>query len=197
MVDPSGRPPHSVRTLDPRSLRALAHPLRIRILGTLREYGPSTASRLAERLHESSGATSYHLRQLAAHHFIEEEPGRGTARERWWRAAQQGTELGDIEEFFRHPDAEVRGALMLLMHEVATTHVRELHTWLSSVHDWPGEWWQASALSDFTLRLSPELARELNERLHALVESYRERAAEGEGTARFRVHLHAFPRADD
>ncbi|MTE21541.1 helix-turn-helix domain-containing protein [Streptomyces sp. TRM43335] len=193
----SARPEHSIRTLDPRSLRALAHPLRIRILGALREYGPSTASRLAERLHESSGATSYHLRQLAAYDFVEEEPGRGTARERWWRAAQQGTQLGDVEEYVHHPDPEVRGALMLLMHEVATTHARELNTWLGTVHEWPEEWRQASDLSDFTLRLTPELAGELNQRLHELIESYRKRAVEGEEGTRFRVHLHAFPRTED
>ncbi|MEU7461934.1 winged helix-turn-helix domain-containing protein, partial [Streptomyces griseofuscus] len=31
------------------------------------DHGPATASQLAERLGESSGATSYHLRQLADH----------------------------------------------------------------------------------------------------------------------------------
>lgn len=189
------RPP--IRSLDPRSLRALAHPLRIRILGALREYGPATASRLADRLDESSGATSYHLRQLSAHGFVEEEAGRGTARERWWRAAHRGTQVGDIEGFVRHPDPEVRGALNLLMHEVATAHARELSTWLGTVHDWPEEWWHASDLSDYTLRLTPELASELNTRLHELVESYREKAAGDERAERVRLHLHSFPRAED
>ena len=53
--------------LDARSLRGLAHPLRMRLLSALRRGGPATASQLAEKLGESSGATSYHLRQLAAH----------------------------------------------------------------------------------------------------------------------------------
>jgi DNA-binding transcriptional ArsR family regulator len=52
--------------LDPHNLRGLAHPLRVRLLGLLRSDGSSTATRLAERLGQSSGATSYHLRQLAA-----------------------------------------------------------------------------------------------------------------------------------
>jgi DNA-binding transcriptional ArsR family regulator len=39
---------------------------------------------LAQRVGESSGATSYHLRQLARHGFIEEEQRDGR-RERWWR----------------------------------------------------------------------------------------------------------------
>ncbi|NEE24033.1 helix-turn-helix transcriptional regulator, partial [Streptomyces sp. SID7982] len=54
-----------MHNVDARTLRSLAHPLRIRLLNTLREFGPATASKLGERLGESSGATSYHLRQLA------------------------------------------------------------------------------------------------------------------------------------
>ncbi|WP_344324345.1 helix-turn-helix domain-containing protein [Streptomyces macrosporus] len=191
-------PRHSVRVLDPRSLRALAHPLRIRIFDALREHGPATASRLADRLGESSGATSYHLRRLAAYGFVEEDTERGTARERWWRAAHRGTRLDDVEGLVRHPDPEVRGALTLLMHETAGRHTRELNTWLGTMHEWPEEWRQAADLSSFTLRLTPELAGELNEKLHDLIENYRERAVEDdERSERVRFHLHAFPRAED
>lgn len=63
-----------VRQLDARSLRGLAHPLRMQLLDALRFGGPATASQLAEKLGESSGATSYHLRQLAAHGFVEDAP---------------------------------------------------------------------------------------------------------------------------
>jgi len=69
--------------LDVRAVRALAHPLRLKILDLLRFEGPSTASLLAVRLGESSGATSYHLRLLAKYGYIEEAPGR-KGRERWW-----------------------------------------------------------------------------------------------------------------
>ncbi|WP_448629285.1 winged helix-turn-helix domain-containing protein [Cellulomonas soli] len=74
------------RPVDVRRLRALAHPLRTALYDAL-TTGPATASGLAERLGESSGATSYHLRQLAEHGFVEEVPGRGTGRERWWQIA--------------------------------------------------------------------------------------------------------------
>src|SRR3954471_15102943 len=66
------------------ALKALAHPLRVRLLETLSRYGAQTASNLAARLGESSGSTSYHLRQLARHGLVREVEGRGTARERWW-----------------------------------------------------------------------------------------------------------------
>ena len=58
--------------LDAGSLRGLAHPVRLRMLGLLRTEGPATATRLAARLGLNSGATSYHLRQLATHGFVVE-----------------------------------------------------------------------------------------------------------------------------
>ena len=37
----------------------------------------------------SSGATSYHLRQLGRYGLIEEDPDRGAGRERWWRRREE------------------------------------------------------------------------------------------------------------
>ena len=69
---------------DVAAVRALAHPLRLRLLDLLRFDGPATATLLAGRAGESSGSTSYHLRQLARYGFIEEAPPR-RGRERFWR----------------------------------------------------------------------------------------------------------------
>lgn len=73
-----------IRTLDAGALKALAHPLRVKIFDLLAAQGPQTASSLAAMVGETSGSTSYHLRALAAHDLIQEVEGRGTARERWW-----------------------------------------------------------------------------------------------------------------
>ena len=85
MLEPSpqGAEP-SVRVLDGDALKGLAHPLRVQIFDLLAIHGPHTASGVAERVGESSGVTSYHLRQLAKHGLVREVEGRGTARERWW-----------------------------------------------------------------------------------------------------------------
>ena len=72
-------------------LRALSHPTRLRILVRLRIEGPATATQLAQELKLNTGATSYHLRQLAEHGFIEDDRERGDARDRWWRAAHEST----------------------------------------------------------------------------------------------------------
>ncbi|WP_190200431.1 ArsR/SmtB family transcription factor [Streptomyces djakartensis] len=77
------------RVLDPEhdtaALKALTHPLRIRLLGLLRLDGPATASELAARTGESSASASYHLRVLAKYAFIAEAEHRD-GRERRWRA---------------------------------------------------------------------------------------------------------------
>ncbi|MFE6780034.1 helix-turn-helix domain-containing protein [Streptomyces sp. NPDC057702] len=189
----SPNPP--VRQLDARSLRGLAHPLRLRLLESLRHDGPATASRLAERLGESSGATSYHLRQLASYGFVGEVTGRGTARERWWQAVHEGIQVSDPQAFFEHTDPAVRGAVDLMLHEIASIHTSELATWLGSMHTWPQEWRNRGDISDFTVWLTPELTGELGQRLREVIEDYRDRVpADAEGAASVRFHVHAFPR---
>lgn len=72
---------------DPERLKALAHPMRRRMLTHLNVHGPATSTTLAELLGAKTGTTSYHLRQLEKHGFIEEIPERSSGRERWWRRA--------------------------------------------------------------------------------------------------------------
>ncbi|MEV6728971.1 MULTISPECIES: metalloregulator ArsR/SmtB family transcription factor [unclassified Streptomyces] len=188
--EPNAEEP-KVRTLDARSLRGLAHPLRIRMLATLRHEGPATASQLAERLGESSGATSYHLRQLAAHGFVEDAPEHGKGRERWWRAVHDGTQFD--EKLLYAEDPATRGAADLFLHEIATIHTQEMSTWLGTAHSWSQDWRRASDISDFTLHLTAEQSLELIRKMHDLINSYRD-LPPAEGTETVRFHTHAFPR---
>ncbi|MFJ7158166.1 helix-turn-helix domain-containing protein [Streptomyces sp. NPDC101118] len=77
-------------TRDAAALKALTHPLRIRLLGLLRQHGPSTASELAVLTGESSASTSYHLRVLAKYAFVAEARNRD-GRERRWQAVHAVT----------------------------------------------------------------------------------------------------------
>ena len=80
-------------TVTGANLKALTHPLRVQVLGLLRTYGPATATTLAQRLGLTSGALSYHLRQLERYGFIAEDTERGNERDRWWRAVHRTTEF--------------------------------------------------------------------------------------------------------
>jgi len=181
----------SPRVLDARSLRGLAHPLRMQLLVALRRGGPATASQLAQKLGESSGATSYHLRQLATHGFIKDAPQHGKGRERWWQAADGGLRFDDT--LLRDPDPSVRGAAAVFRFEVANIHTQEVATWLGNQREWPQEWDSATDLSDFTGRLTPETARELVQKMHELVESYRPLPEDTPGAQTVRIHTHLFP----
>jgi hypothetical protein len=67
--------------------------------------------------------------QLAAHGFVEDAPGHGKGRERWWRAVDEGL-VFDAEDF-KSAGPEVRGMAEMYLHEIANTHARELSTWLT------------------------------------------------------------------
>jgi predicted ArsR family transcriptional regulator len=192
-----------VKHLDPRSVRALAHPLRVRLLGSLRFDGPGTASILGERLGESSGATSYHLRVLADHGFIEEDPSRGRGRERWWRSAHNATSWRP-EQFRGDPDAEA--AEQWLSGFFARQGMEWLDDWLQRRPSADPAWVNASAESDYRLQMTPHELRALVDELHTVIQRH-DRAAEdsraaapaaagdagGEAAARaVRVLLYAF-----
>ncbi|NSC19858.1 helix-turn-helix domain-containing protein [Streptomyces albus subsp. chlorinus] len=71
---------------DPATLKALAHPLRLKILRQLAVTGPATSTALAEVLGENTGTLSYHLRRLERAGLVEDDPDHAAGgRERWWR----------------------------------------------------------------------------------------------------------------
>ena len=76
---------------DPVALRALAHPLRLRLLQILRDRrGPATGAELAQATGESSASVSYHLSVLHQHGFVEPDPEPGaTRRHKPWRTTYE------------------------------------------------------------------------------------------------------------
>lgn len=181
------------RMIDARSLRGLAHPLRMRLLQLLRLDGPATATGLAARVGENTGTTSWHLRQLAEHGFITEDPERGTRRERWWRAVPESTVLKGAE-FLDDPDT--RGPLHVVMHEYLNHSFGLAAAFLGEADQWAAEWLSASTLSDWDdLRLSPQRLRELNDELIALVDRYRDSSdPDHQDSESVIVQLQSFPR---
>lgn len=77
---------------DPRAMRALAHPLRIRLLEAVIALGSATATELAEELGQSPANCSFHLRKLAEFGYIERVDG-ATGRERPWRVVDPTQDL--------------------------------------------------------------------------------------------------------
>jgi DNA-binding transcriptional ArsR family regulator len=176
---------------DPEALRALAHPLRGKLLGALRLDGPATASMLGRRYGESSGAASYHLRILARYGFVEDDPGRAGGRERWWRAAHDLTEWSPAP-FLGGEPGEGEAALQFLR-RVVSDYARWQAQWIEELGSWDSEWQDASQLSDLALRLTPAQLRSLTEELFETIHRYRRAGPDGEGAERVMLLLHAFP----
>lgn len=82
------KPPPDPRThvlSDPRTIRALAHPLRVDLYALIGREGPLTSAEAGRRLGISQALASHHIRQLARHGFLTRAPGRDN-REHPWRA---------------------------------------------------------------------------------------------------------------
>src|SRR4051812_16163191 len=137
-------------------LQALAHPVRVRMLGLLRTEGPATATGLASRLGLNSGATSYHLRQLARHGFVVDVEGRGNGRERWWEAAHRSTRTAEIDD-----SQAAREVTDAYAQAVAVVYAEQVQRAVEEAAVLPSAWRKASTLSDWQLRVSPDRARAL------------------------------------
>jgi DNA-binding transcriptional ArsR family regulator len=174
---------------DAQLLRAMAHPLRIQLIGTLVKDGPATASDLARRLGESSGATSYHLRILAKYGFIVDDPERNRGRERWWRAADEGLEWS--------LDTDDRGLLeadRAWGQQLIGEYQRWLQRWYDEMPTWDRSWRAASTATDRFYELTPKELRGLADEVLAILDRYEDRRERrGDDTERVTVLFHAFP----
>lgn len=82
--------PYGDVELSPKSMRAVAHPVRLAILSRLQGHGPSTATALAPLVGASPSVTSWHLRHLAEHGLVRDAQVESDGRQRWWEAVGTG-----------------------------------------------------------------------------------------------------------
>ncbi|MGZ2484187.1 DNA-binding transcriptional ArsR family regulator [Rhizobium pisi] len=179
---------------EPTALKALAHPVRLRMLGMLRVDGPATATQLAVRLGLNSGATSYHLRQLAQYGFIEEAP-HTSKRDRWWRASHELTTVPASAA-----EGEALDLDLAFNQAVLSLQVGQMQQALEEYAELPAEWRKASTASDIIIPMTSEQAEALTKRLTDIIlEAMRAAPRLGEAASRspdmvpFSVMLHAFP----
>ncbi|WP_243064732.1 helix-turn-helix transcriptional regulator [Humibacter sp. RRB41] len=182
------------RRVDLASLKVLAHPLRVRIMDELSKFGPLTASGLGERLGESSGATSYHLRQLAKHDFVQEVEGKGSARERWWRRSPVGISM-DPTELSETPSG--REAYDLVNREFRRGQEEALVTFMSRGGDvLANEWMDASSITTSNLRMTVEEFAAFTAKVYAVLDDtigdYRNREVPV-GARPIQIQFNAFP----
>lgn len=165
-------PERSIKITDPRTLRAYAHPLRMRLVGLLRSEGPMTATQAAARLDDNVPNCSFHLRQLAKYGFAERVPG-ADGRERPWRATTQYTSWDDDSD-----DPAIKAATDQLNSVMLTLFVQRAQDYLAVRGDEPVEWRVAAGFGDTLLHVTATELRELTEEIDALLARYDERVAD-------------------
>lgn len=177
--------------LDSEMVKALAHPLRMRLIALLRAEGPATATDLAKMTGTNSGATSYHLRQLAEVGLVREVAEMGNKRQRYWEASQQGMSFRNTEH---DDDPDAKAASDFLIRHLHRQYGRWVDDWLDVRSEWPAEWRDAADQSDFGVNVTPDELAEINRRVREIYEEY-DRDDAGEDAERVLIITYAVPRA--
>ena len=164
--------PEPRKLTDARTLRALAHPVRIALYEELAYGGAMTATELGKRIGATPTACSFHLRQLAKYGFVEEAGG-GKGRARPWRLASPGW---NIPAAAQDPETQIAGdAVLRLSRERAFARYQR---WQETKAGYPREWHEAADDSDYLTYVTPEELQQLNQELHAVLGRFWERLAD-------------------
>ena len=164
-----GRPadeavPREVRKVtDARTLRALAHPVRIALLESLLHGGAQTATEAGERIGESPTTCSFHLRQLAKYGFVEEAGG-GQGRARPWRLTTIGMSFAPAGG-----DQEAQVASEVTLRLFRERQLARYETWLATRRSYGAEWRDAAADSEYLFYLTPGELRQMNAEVHEVL----------------------------
>lgn len=147
------------------TLRTMASPIRMRILGTLRVNGEQIVGSISEQLGEAPGAISYHLGQLAGAGLVEKvKSPDGDRRKSWWRACQSAIRLGRSGE---NGEAEDAKAMDMFRRSAALSYEMAYERFLDKLPELPREWADTCTSDDHVLNLTVEEMRlmvgELNE----------------------------------
>lgn len=159
---------------DPIALRALAHPLRLKLHLLLVREGTCSAAYAARELDISQALASHHLHQLAKYGFAEQTAGRDR-RERPWRAlSTSATWLG--------ADGTPEGAIAadLLEQTLVNRSVVALGEWQRRRRDPGHEHWHDVAGVDTSLvYMSSEEAARFGKAFEALCRPFIESGVDG------------------
>lgn len=183
----------TLRLTDPKAMRALAHPLRLRLLGELRIAGPSTVGMLSERVDESPANVSYHLGTLARHGFVVEVPERARdRRERWWAAGHDTTSWEPADAL---DEPEQQAASAQLRRAILDRYRQTLEAYLEVEPRLDRDWVRGTSSSDSNLHLTAAELQEMRAELETLAARWTERSdPDREGAELVTLIYHAFRR---
>jgi len=157
---------------DPRTMRALTHPVRLALLQALELEGPLTATQAGELIGEPPNTCSFHFRQLAKYGFVE-EAGPAPGRSRPWRLASFRMHYTDL-----HEDPETAVAARGLDRMLREQYFQRLTAFYETRSGYPLAWQQVTGGSQALLHVTPGELRAIDEQVMALLTSYLDRAVD-------------------
>jgi DNA-binding transcriptional ArsR family regulator len=175
---------------DPRVLRAIAHPVRLRLMEQLAIAGPATATQLAERVGESPANCSWHLRQLARYGYVEEAGGSG--RQRPWRLVPRRRQWGGAGESTELARAGEEADAVLQEHEFAAMRAA-MANWASEPDEWRDAQFVTQSFGWFTAEELAELHHEVTALLIRRMERLRDPATRPLGARPVRLFAWGVP----
>lgn len=174
---------------DAKTLAAMAHPVRRRLLRQLSINGPATASMLAERIDQLVGNVSHHLKVLAECGLIEQAPELAKdKRERWWRSVRATVSWSVHEEDVDPVEYAVATAAESVNLDQHMAWVRD---WIAVRDNYPREWGDASAATDGWSRATPEELADLTGELIGVITRFCSRDIPDDGKDREPVFVFA------
>ena len=184
--------------MKPAQLRALAHPLRLQLLEILGVEGPATASQLARRLGESSGATSYHLRALHRVGMVEEAEQRN-ARERWWQRTEERLVVPNSvpPEATATERSELQAAHAQIESILVDRDEQALGRWTEIRYDLPLEWQDSQWIGNFRMWATAAEVREFVTSVLQLAQPLRKPAEAGSERRELHFTFRVLPQEPD
>ncbi|MEU7928396.1 helix-turn-helix domain-containing protein [Micromonospora sp. NPDC049801] len=162
---------------DPVAMRALAHPLRLKLHALVGREGTMTAATAARALRISQALASHHLRQLGKYGFVE-QAGRSDNRERPWRvtAVSQDWEPGET--------AEGHEGLSMLERFVLERSAAQLAEWQQRRPEMDSRWSEHTGVSQNLAYLTVDELAELHRAWEALISLWVQRRPLGDTASR-------------
>jgi DNA-binding transcriptional ArsR family regulator len=155
---------------DVRVLRAIAHPVRNRILSEMAATGPTRAADIARDLAIPANQASFHLRQLAKYGLVEEAADEGRdKRDRVWRLVTPEGFALNMGELEQEPGG--KAAVAVFRRQSAAWARAVVDAAYSAEHEED----TLQSVSSQSLKLTRDEARRLNEELEEVSLRWAER----------------------
>ncbi|WP_030602598.1 ArsR/SmtB family transcription factor [Streptomyces fulvoviolaceus] len=169
----SGNRLGDIEITDPKTMRALAHPVRLAVLERLQRHGPATATQLSPHVGATPSVTSWHLRHLAGFGLVRDAESGSDRRERRWEAVARGFRI-EVPE-----DEDGASAARALGWEMFARGAQQAERWATETEpELEPDWRRLAGLANTRVVVSAEELAAIQDAMEAVLAPYVMRGAD-------------------